>query len=120
LTVTGLTPDTVAIGEPSFDIHVMGTGFVDGCTINFAGQDEPTTFVSDTEVTTGINMPLWLGPDAVPVFVKNPDDTASNAMDFTFTAAAPGPDAPPARSAKPEAKVEPKKDDKDAKADHKK
>jgi len=85
-TVTALEPPIAVIGDPSFTVHVRGTGFVDGAVIVFGGQDEPTTFVSATEVTTGVNMSLWLGADpAVPVAVRNPDGAISNALPFAFT-----------------------------------
>jgi hypothetical protein len=84
--LTSLTPATVALGAPSFTLHVHGTGFVDGAVIVFAGKDEPTTVVSAAEVTTGVNMAVWVGPDTVPVVVRGVDDAASNALSFTFTA----------------------------------
>jgi hypothetical protein len=87
--VTALEPDTVAIGAPSFTLRVLGTGFTADSVIVFAGQDEPTTVVSDTEVTTGVNMAVWLGPDALPVLVRN-GESASDALTFTFTEAAGG------------------------------
>lgn len=87
--VTALEPDTAAIGDPSFTLHVLGTGFDAQSVIVFAGQDEPTTLVSPTEVTTGVNMAVWLGPDALPVLVRNGDGTASDARTFTFTEATP-------------------------------
>ena len=87
--LTRLTPATVTLGAPSFTLHVHGTGFVDGAVIVFAGHDEPTTWVSDTEVTTGVDMTVWQGPDpAVPVLVRSPEGAASNVLTFAFTAAA--------------------------------
>lgn len=85
-TVTALTPATVAIGAPSFTLHVHGTDFAPGAVIVFAGHDEPTTIVSPTEVTTGVDMSVWHGPDAVPVAVRV-GAVVSNALDFTFTEA---------------------------------
>jgi len=87
-TLTALQPATAIIGDPSFTLQVTGTDFVDGAVIVFAGLDEPTTFVSATEVTTGIDMSVWLGPDAVPVAVRNPDGGVSPSLSFTFTASA--------------------------------
>jgi hypothetical protein len=86
--LTSLSPATAAIGAASFTLHVHGTGFAAGAVIVFAGRDEPTTVVSATEVTTGVNMAVWLGPDAVPVVVRAADGATSNALSFTFTAAA--------------------------------
>jgi hypothetical protein len=86
--LTALVPATVALGAPSFTLHVQGSGFTPEAVIVFAGRDEPTTVVSPTEVTTGVDMTMWLGPDTVPVTVKHGTGTASNALSFTFTAAA--------------------------------
>ena len=86
--VTALEPATVAIGSPSFTIHVRGSGFAPGSVIVFNGFDEPTTVVSPTEVTTGVNMAVWTAPSApLPVAVRHADGTLSNALTFTFTAA---------------------------------
>lgn len=86
-TLTALEPATVAIGAPSFTLHVRGTGFVDGDVIVFADQDEPTTWVAADEVTTGVDMALWLGPDTVPVLVRPVAGAPSNPLAFTFTVA---------------------------------
>jgi len=83
--VSSLTPNSAEIGDPNFILHVHGTGFKTGSIIVFAGQEEPTTFVSPTEITTGVNMSVWLGPDALPVHVLNPDGIQSDPMTFTFT-----------------------------------
>ena len=85
--LTALAPDTAVVGAPSFDLHVTGTGFTAQSVITFAGHDEPTTVVSDMELTTGVDMALWLGPDAVEVTVKNADGQVSAPQAFTFTAA---------------------------------
>jgi hypothetical protein len=87
-TVTALEPATAVIGAPSFTLHVRGTGFLADSVISFAGHDEPTTLVSPTEVTTGVNMAVWLGPDSVPVAVRNADGQVSAPLSFTFTEAA--------------------------------
>jgi hypothetical protein len=84
--LTSLTPSTVALGAPSFTLSVRGTGLVDGAVIVFAGNDEPTTWVSDAEVTTGVDMAVWLGPDTVPVAVRGLEGALSNTLLFTFTA----------------------------------
>ena len=85
--VTSLTPSSTPLGAPSFTLHVRGYGFDASTVIVFAGYDEPTTVVSDTEVTTGVDMSVWLGPDTVQVGVHNPAG-ASNLVPFTFLAAA--------------------------------
>jgi hypothetical protein len=83
--LTALTPDTAKIGDPSFTLHVTGTDFRPGAVIVFAGMDEPTTLVSPTEVTTLVNMDVWLGHDVLPVKVRSFAGQESNELPFTFT-----------------------------------
>jgi hypothetical protein len=86
--LTSLTPATAQIGDPDFTLHVTGTGFTAASVIVFNGVDEPTTLVSDTEVTTGVDMTVWLAPTGpLPVVVRT-DTAVSNALSFTFTEAA--------------------------------
>jgi hypothetical protein len=85
-TLTALEPDTAVLGSPDFVLHLHGTGFTLQTVIVFAGQDEPTTVLSDTEVTTGVDMSVWLGADpAVPVFVRTLAGGDSNVLPFAFT-----------------------------------
>ena len=83
--ITSLSPSSAAIGDPSFDLHILGKNFDSSSVIVFASHDEPTTLVSDTEVTTGIDMSLWLGPDSIPVMVRSGAGFNSNIEHFTFT-----------------------------------
>lgn len=95
-----LDPATAAIGDPSFTLHVHGTGFTATSVIVFAGQDEPTTFVSDTELTTGVDMSVWVGPDpAIPVLVRTEAEETEPVM-FAFTG-----DAAPAEPRDPDNEV---------------
>lgn len=86
--LTSLVPDTATLGDPSFTLQVLGTGFSGASVIVFAGQDEETTYVSPTEVTTGVNMAVWHGPDpAIPVWVRQ-GFGQSNTLEFAMEAAA--------------------------------
>src|SRR5690348_8712487 len=89
-TLNTLTPSSAVIGDPSFTLTVAGSGFVDGqSVIVFAGNDEPTTFVDASTVTTDVNMEVWLGADTVGVQVRN-FNQVSNKLFFTFTATRAG------------------------------
>jgi hypothetical protein len=88
--LSALVPNTAAIGDPDFTLSVQGTGFKEGDAIIFAGRHEPATFVSPTELTTGVDMSLWHGPDALPVSVRSLGGATSNVLDFTFTDAGAG------------------------------
>jgi hypothetical protein len=82
--LSGIEPSTAAIGDPSFDVKISGTGFLPDSVIVFAGQDEPTALNEDGTLSTGVNMSFWHGPDAVPVCVRN-GSLYSEPVTFTFT-----------------------------------
>jgi hypothetical protein len=82
--VTALEPDTAALGSPSFTLHVLGTGFALDAVILWNGSEEPTTYVSDTELTTEVNMATAVVAITLPVAVTQGGVT-SNAVDFTLT-----------------------------------
>jgi hypothetical protein len=85
-----LVPSNVELGSASFTLRIHGSNFNQSSVIIFAGQEEPTTIISDKEVTTGVDMSVWLGPDSVPVEVMNSDTgVVSNSLSFTFIATEP-------------------------------
>jgi hypothetical protein len=84
-TLTSLSPDAAASGDADFVLHCRGSDFTPSSVIYFGPtEDEPTTFVSSTEVTTGVK-PALFEPAVVPVTVRT-SGVSSNALDFTFTA----------------------------------
>ena len=84
--LTALEPANVTLGSPSFTVQVRGTGFTPASVIVWNGSDEATTYVSATEVTTGINMATAEVPVSVPVEVRTGEEI-SNTLAFTFIAA---------------------------------
>jgi hypothetical protein len=83
-TLSSLSPSTAASGDPDFVLSCAGTNFRSSCVIIFGNEDEPTTFVSDTEVTTGIK-PSLFAPAVVPVKIRTPGLPDTDPVDFTFT-----------------------------------
>jgi len=83
-----LDPPSAVIGSPDFAIRVLGTGFTDKSTIIWNGSPEPTTYVSETELTTGVNMATVSGPFTIPISVRGEDGNDTNSLDFSFTEAA--------------------------------
>lgn len=86
--IAALVPASAAIGDPSFTLSVTGTDFRDGDVILWNGAPEPTTFVSPTELTTGVNMATAEVPMAIPVAVRSLTGQTSNAATFDLAAAA--------------------------------
>jgi hypothetical protein len=96
-----ISPDTAVAGDPAdIVLSCTGTGFNESTVITFGNFDEPTTFVSDTEVTTVVKPSIFVNPDTVPVKLHN-SVAFSDPVDFTFTA----PVADPAKVAADKARI---------------
>jgi hypothetical protein len=93
-TLDSLNPDSAVAGDAAdITLSCIGTGFTADTIIMFNGLPEPTTLVSDTEVTTGVKPSLFVVPAVCPVELHtNMNVTAS--LDFTFE------EAPIVRSSK--------------------
>jgi hypothetical protein len=94
--ISALNPASLEAPGPDSEMVVTGTGFTASTVINWNGGDEPTDFVSATEVKTTVRpstvqAPL---PFTLRVCVHNAG-VKSNVLDFTFT------EAPAGRSEKP-------------------
>ena len=87
--LTALVPPAAKLGDPSFTLHVQGTGFTAGAVILWNGLPEPTIVVSPTDVTTGVNMATAEVVMAIPVVVQIPAGTVSNTLLFDMQPAAP-------------------------------
>lgn len=83
---SALVPATAAIGAANFTLQVTGTGFRTGMQILWNGSPAPTTFVSDTELTTPVDMAAAVVPLAIPVKVRTLAGQDSNELTFTITA----------------------------------
>ncbi len=81
--LSSLSPDTVDSGAPDFTLSCVGSGFTSSSVIVFGTEDEPTTLVSEIEVTT-IVKPSLFAPAVVPVTVRN-EFLSSDPVNFTFT-----------------------------------
>jgi hypothetical protein len=81
--VTGITPTTAVCGGPDVTLHVQGTGFTPATVILFNNLEEPTVFVSATDVTTLVKPSLFLVPADCPVSVVG---AGGSAVTFSFTA----------------------------------
>ena len=82
--LTDLEPDTAEIGDEDLTMTVTGTGFTADCKILFNGGEEPTTFVSDTEVSTIVRPTSASVAGEYPVQVRNAAGD-SDALTFEFT-----------------------------------
>jgi hypothetical protein len=80
-----LVPDTAVAGDAAdITMVVEGEGFTADSVIVFDGNDEPTTFIDATAVSTGVKPSLFTVPADCPVSVRN-GAAMSNALTFSFT-----------------------------------
>jgi hypothetical protein len=86
--LTTLTPDTAQVGDPDFTLQVAGTGFRAGDVILWNGVEAPTTFVSETALTTDVNMATASVAMPIPVAVKTVTGLYSNVLTFDLLPAA--------------------------------
>ena len=89
VTLTSLSPPTASIRGVNFTISVHGNNFDPSAVIvwglGVGGGDEPTTFVSDTELTTGVVPSVVSSPTTIPVQVRQ-NGVLSDPLDFVWTA----------------------------------
>lgn len=81
--LTSLNPTTAMLGGPNFTLHVLGSGFSPTSVIVWNGADEPTTFISESEVTTDVDMSTATVAMDVPVAVRE-DTLVSTTLTFTL------------------------------------
>jgi len=86
--LTSLDPSTAVAGSTAdIVMKAIGTGFTPSSIIVFNGYAEPTTFVSETELTTGVKPSLFVVPAVCPVSIHT-NSLVTEPIDFTFTDAA--------------------------------
>ena len=81
--LSGLSPDNAESGSADLTLSCLGSGFTSSSVIVFGQEDEPTTLVSESEVTTIVKPALFV-PDVIPVTVRN-GDQSSDPVNFTIT-----------------------------------
>ena len=84
--LTGIAPSTAVVGSPPLTLTATGSDFTEDSKIIFNGGEEPTVFVSDTELTTEVRPETASGDITVPVMVRT-GSWESAEFDFTFSAA---------------------------------
>jgi hypothetical protein len=85
--LTSLSPASVRAGSTGLNLVVTGTGFIQGATLQWAGNDRKTTFLSATQVAAEILPMDVAAPGSYSVVVRNPEPSAgpSNALQFVVT-----------------------------------
>jgi hypothetical protein len=88
-TISSLNPSTAGVGSADLTMTVNGSGFTPNSVIVWNGGDEPTTYGSASQVSTGVKPSTASGPYTVPIAVRN-GDKVSNELPFSFTEAGMG------------------------------
>lgn len=81
--IEGLDPEWADLGDPDFDLHVFGQNFEELSVIVLDGNEERTTFVSATELTTKVRPSTVSAAATVPVAVRQPSGD-SDELPFEF------------------------------------
>lgn len=84
--IESLSPESAVVLSPSFQLSVTGTGFDETSTILVNGNDMPTNRVSDTNLTTDVDLSSIDTPAQYGIMVKN-GEIISNSVTFDVTAA---------------------------------
>lgn len=84
--VDSINPATITVGDPAFELQVNGSGFNAGSIITWDGADEPTTFVSASQITTAIESTATLVPGTVQIAVRNAGGGVSGQSPLTISA----------------------------------
>lgn len=80
-TTTGLNPSGVLVGGPAFSLTVNGTDFIDGNSqVFWNGVGQPTTFITDTELTAMIPASNIASTGMAQITVATVDGGVSNAQ----------------------------------------
>jgi hypothetical protein len=89
-TLTSLTPNTAAVGSPTFTLTVNGTNFVPGAVVTWNGSPRQTTFFSASQLFAQIPAEdiATVGTASVTVVNPTPGGGASNTLTFTVSAQA--------------------------------
>jgi IPT/TIG domain len=81
-----IEPESLELGSPDTTVFFRGTGFTAASVIVWNGGDEPTGFVSDTELTTVVKPSTASGAVDIPVSVRN-GEVYTDPLTFSFTEA---------------------------------
>jgi hypothetical protein len=85
-TLSNLSPDVATAGNRDLTLTITGANFINASVVQWNGQDQATTFVNDTQLTTQIPASSLAKAVAVTVrvFTPAPGGGASNEMSFTI------------------------------------
>jgi len=94
-TVSSTAPASALAGGAGFTLTVNGTNFLPSSTIQWNGENQTTTFVNATTLTTSIPASAVAVPTAATITVSNPSPGGGTSAGVSLTALWPKPSAGP-------------------------
>jgi hypothetical protein len=88
---SALSPSSVVVGSPAFELTVSGSGFVSGSTVQWNETARVTTFMSSTSLKAAIPAADVASAGTAQVRVVNPAPGGGNSASLTFTVQNPAP-----------------------------
>jgi hypothetical protein len=87
--ISSLSPSSATAGAAAQTLTIAGTGFIAASTVTYNSVSHTATFVSSTQLTITLSASDQATAGSYPVVVTNPSPGggASNAVDFTVSAA---------------------------------
>lgn len=82
LSLISLAPMSATVWDTSFILTVEGSGFTEGATVVWDGEDRQTTFTSSSQVRAEISADDFTVAGTVQIMVRNTDGKTTNAQDF--------------------------------------
>ncbi len=83
-TISALLPSSAIAGSSGFTVAVTGSTFDPAATVQFNGNELPTTFVSSTKLTATIAASAVASPGTASVTVVNPSSSGGVSAPSTF------------------------------------
>jgi uncharacterized protein (TIGR03437 family) len=90
-TLANISPTSALMNSGAFTLTVNGSGFVPSSIVRWNGQDRPTNFVSNTQLTASIPSSDLTSGGTVQVTVFNPAPGGGTSGAQTFTVTQPNP-----------------------------
>src|SRR5216683_2229598 len=82
-TISSLTPNSVNVGGPNFNLLITGTNYFTNSKVNVAGASRVTNYVSSTQLLAQILSTDIAAVGSVPITVTNPISGTSVGMSLT-------------------------------------
>jgi len=84
--LASIAPDTAVVTDPDFTLTATGADFIAESVIALDGADAPTTFISESSLTTPISPALFTAGTVAVTVRTGPSVSAASTLTFTDVA----------------------------------